>query len=111
MGSRPEAGKICLTLSLSLGSTMAEHARGVGSAILDSVPVTLPSVRESDGGVLAGGGGDRVDVGAARVAGEVDGALSVVQGPEGNAGSAGESRGGNESSNRGSETHFDGLFA
>lgn len=90
---------------------LTEHAGGVGSALPDGVPVALPGVRESDGGVLAGAGGDGVNVGAARVAGEVDGALSAVQGPEGNAGSAGESRGGNEGSNRSSETHFDGLFA
>lgn len=90
---------------------LAEHAGSVVRTILDGVPVALPGVRESDGGVLARGGGDGVNVGAARVAGEVDGALSVVQGPEGNAGSAGESRGGNEGSNRSSEKHFDGLFA
>lgn len=88
---------------------LTEHAGDVGIALLDGVPVALPGVRESDGGVLAGAGSDGVNVGAARVAGEVDGALSVVQGPEANAGSAGEGRGGNESSNRSSETHFDGF--
>lgn len=89
---------------------LTKHARDVGSALLDGVEVALPGVREGNSGVLAAVDGDRVNVSVTRVAGEVDGALSVVQSPEGDGGGGRESRGGNESSNRSSETHFECCF-
>ncbi|KAH6611234.1 hypothetical protein Trco_001254 [Trichoderma cornu-damae] len=91
---------------------LAEHARDVGSAVLDGIEVALPGVGEGDGGVLLAVDGDGFEVGLARVAGEVDGALNIVQSPEGDAGGAGQSRGSNQGSNRSSETHFeDCVFA
>lgn len=89
---------------------LAEHAGDVVGALLDGVEVALPGIGEGNSGVLSTADLDGVDVGAAGVGGEVDGALSVVQGPEGDAGGRRESRGGNEGSNRGGETHFEGLL-
>lgn len=89
---------------------LAKHAGDVGIALLDGVEVALPGVREGNSGVLAAVDGDGGNISIARVAGEVDGALNIVQGPEVDGGGGRESRRGNESSNRGSEMHFEGLF-
>lgn len=88
---------------------LTKHTRSIFLALLDSVIVTDPLVREVDNSLLLVVAGDRGDLGETRVRGEVDGADEVIEGPEGDTGGAGGSCGGNESQSRGSETHF-GFF-
>jgi len=89
---------------------LAEHAGNVGLAVRDSVEVASPARGEVDSGVPRTADVDRRKLGQVSVAGEVDGTLNLIQGPECDARSAGDSRGGDESSNGKSETHFDGWL-
>lgn len=89
---------------------LTQHARVVRLAILDGVEVADPRLGELDGRVLLVVDDDGGDIGRSRVAGEVDGALDVVEGPEGDSAGADGGRGGDEGHGRGSEMHLDGVL-
>lgn len=89
---------------------LTEHAGDVGLASGDSVVVADPGVGELDGLVLGAVDNDRVKGSRLGVAGEVDGTLNVVEGPEGDGGGAGDSGRGNKGHDGGSEMHFEGWF-
>lgn len=88
---------------------LAEHARDVGLALPDCIPVSLPAMREGDGDVLVTRDHGVWDLGGVRVAGEVDGAVDGVLGHEGDRVLGGGHDGGGEEGDKLGELHVDGL--
>ena len=91
---------------------LGEHAGDVVCALLDSVGVANPLIRELDTRLLGVADLDGLDllVAVASVGSEVDHAGLVVQGLEGDAGGVGDGRGGGEGQSRGSEMHLGRLL-
>lgn len=87
---------------------LAEHAGGVLGAVRDGVPVADPGLGEVDGGGALGGDLDRVDGGEAGVGDEVDGAVGVVEGLEGD-GVGGDGDGRAEEGEKAGELHLEGC--
>lgn len=90
---------------------LAEHAGRVLVTLLDGVEVTDVGLGEVDSGLLSAADSDSVDVGRARVGGEVDGADLIVKGPESDLASA-DSGGerGNEAEGGSREMHGEIVF-
>jgi hypothetical protein len=86
---------------------LAEHAGNVVLTLGDGVVVADPGVGEGDLLLLAAADGDGVEPSRLGVGSEVDGALNVVEGPEGDGGGLGEDSGGNEGHDGGGELHLE----
>lgn len=93
--------------SVATEGDLAEHAVGLGLALSDGVEVADVVVREGDGDVLGVVAVDRSNLSVANRGGEVDGALDIVKGPEGDGGGVGGGGSGDEAGDHGRELHLE----